>query len=93
MNPTWQVNNEVLSSKIDEEVVLMSMEAESYFGLDPVGSRIWDLLTSEPATGDELIARLMAEYDIDKTTCLEHVQEFLDEMQEKGLIRTAVLAS
>ncbi len=45
MNLKWQVNTEVLSSKIDEDTILMSIEADSYFGLDPIGSRIWELLS------------------------------------------------
>ena len=87
MNSTWQVNNEVLSSKIDEEAILMSLEAESYFGLDPVGSRIWELLAEQPATTDELIGLLMQEYEVNETTCREHVEHFLDDMQANGLIK------
>jgi len=43
-----KVSEEVLSSKIDEEVVLMSIEAGYYFTLDPIGSRIWELLSEKP---------------------------------------------
>ncbi len=93
MNPTWQVNNEVLSSKIDEEAILMSLEAESYFGLDPVGSRIWELLSKQPKTTDELIVLLMEEYEVNKTTCREHVQAFIDDLQANGLIKQIAIAA
>jgi hypothetical protein len=59
MSSKWQVTPEVLSSKIDEEVILMSIAADSYFGLEPVGSRIWELLTKQPASIDELVVILM----------------------------------
>ena len=86
MNLKWQVSPEVLSSKIDEEAILMSFEAESYFGLDPVGSRIWELLSKQAATANELVVLLMGEYEINETTCREDVQKFIDDMSAKKLI-------
>ena len=87
MNTKWQVNPEVLSSKIDKEAIIMSIEADSYFGLDLVGSRIWVLLSKKPATTDDLVVLLMDEYDVDKRICKEDVQQFIDEMSAKKLIR------
>ena len=93
MNPIWQINNEVLSSKIDEEAILMSLEAESYFGLDPVGSRIWELLAEQPVTTDELIGLLMQEYEVNESTCREQVEHFLIDMQANGLIKQIAIAA
>ncbi len=94
MDTTWQINHNVLSSKIDDEAILMSIEAESYFGLDPVGSRIWELLSNEPATTDELVEMLMDEYDVDKATCSMQAQQFVEEMFSKNLIqKVAVFAA
>ncbi|WP_282122813.1 PqqD family peptide modification chaperone [Algibacter mikhailovii] len=87
MNLKWQINPEVLSSKIDEEAILMSFEAESYFGLDPVGSRIWELLSKKPVTADELVVHLMEEYEVNEATCREDVQRFIDDMLAKKLIQ------
>ncbi len=87
MNTKWQVTPEVLSSKIDEEAILMSIEADSYFGLDPVGSRIWELLSEQAASADELVFMLMEEYEVDDKTCREDVQQFIDDMSAKKLIR------
>lgn len=86
MNKKWQVTPQVLSSKIDEEVILMSIEADSYFGLDPVGSHIWDLLSRQPATVDELVILLTQEYEIDEGTCRKDVQVFIDDMSTRKLI-------
>ena len=87
MNTKWQINPEVLSSKIDEEAILMSIEADCYFGLDPVGSKIWELLSKNPATADDLVVLLMDEYKVNKKTCKIDVQQFLNEMSVKKLIR------
>lgn len=86
MDTKWEISKEVLSSKIDEEVVLMSIEADSYFGLDPVGSRIWELLSIKSATIDELVQTLMEEYDTDEETCRKDVQSFIEDMSTRKLI-------
>lgn len=82
----WKVSEEVLSSKIDEEVVLMSIEAGYYFTLDPIGSRIWELLSGKPYSLDGLVQALLEEYEVDEPTCRADVQAFIDEMSEKKLI-------
>ena len=79
----------VLSSKIDEEVILMSFEADSYFGIDPVGSHIWELLSKQPATINELVQILVEEYEVDEQTCRKDVQTFIDDMYARKLIEQA----
>lgn len=87
MEIKWQVASEVLSSKIDDEAILMSIEADSYFGLDPVGSRIWEILSAEAKTVDELFALLKEEYEVEENQCKEDVFHFIQDMVSRKLIR------
>lgn len=93
MNDTmkWQISPEILHSRIDDEVVLMSIEADSYFGLDPIASRIWELL-EQPLDLDELVAKLMEEYEVDADTCRQDAQALLEDMQGRGLIAPVAAA-
>lgn len=50
----YKLSEEVLFSKIDAEIVIVSPFSGSYFTLDSIGSRIWELLSKQPATVDEL---------------------------------------
>ena len=43
-NQSITVSTEVLSQEVSGETVLLDMQSESYFGLDEVGTRIWQLL-------------------------------------------------
>lgn len=81
-----KVAPEILSSKIDEEVVLMSIETGTYYSLDPIGSRIWELLSKEPETIPELVDQLMEEYDVEVERCITDVQVFIDDMASKKLV-------
>lgn len=87
----WQISPEILHSRIDDEVVLMSIEADSYFGLDPIASRIWELL-EQPLDLDELVAKLMEEYEVDADTCRQDAQALLEDMQGRGLIAPVAAA-
>lgn len=89
INIKWKVSPDVLSSSIEEEVVLMSLEAGFYFSLDPVGSHIWEILSKKPAAIPELVDHLMEEYDVDRQTCVNDVQAFIDHMVTKKLIMMA----
>lgn len=86
MNTIWQVSQKVLSSKIDEEVILMSIEADSYFGLDPIASHIWELLSKQPTTINELVQILVEAYEVDEETCRKDVLTFVNNMYARKLI-------
>lgn len=82
----WFCNNDILSGSVDDEIVLLSIEAGNYFNLSSVGTRIWELLSIKPSSLDELVERLLEEYDVDRETCMKDVQEFIEEMAAKKLI-------
>ena len=79
-------STQILSSTIDDEVVMMSSEKGMYYNLDPIGSRIWALLDI-PQTLESLCAQLMTEYDIDQATCQQETEEFIQSLAERGLVQ------
>ena len=86
MNTIWKVSQKVLSSKIDEEIILMSIEADSYFGLDAIATHIWELLSKQPSTINELVQILVEAYEVDEKTCRKDVLTFVDNMYARKLI-------
>lgn len=68
-----------------EETVLLDLASGIYFGLDPVGSRIWSLIES-PRPISEIRDELLKEYEVDETTCENEVLRFLNQAAERGLI-------
>jgi Coenzyme PQQ synthesis protein D (PqqD) len=73
-----------ICTTIDEEVVMLSPQAQSYFGLGVVGSAIWNEI-ERPRRVDELCAILQQEFDIDSDTCQRQVTEFINDLVERGL--------
>ena len=80
-----QRNEELLTSNIGEEVVMMSIENSAYYGLDPVGSKIWDML-AEPVRVSVLCERLRERFDVSPEQCQKDVLKFLIEMYEEEML-------
>lgn len=78
----------VLTSELGEEVALMHRETGFYFGLDEVGALLWRRLQS-PASLEELVQRVLDEYEVDPVQCRGDLTRLLDELLEHGLIEKA----
>lgn len=76
---------EMVYSKLDGEVVMMSVENGEYYGLNEIGSAIWDKIEKEIKV-DELVKLLMEEYDVERSECEADTLEFLNEMLVKKLV-------
>lgn len=77
---------DIVASDIDNEKVMMSIEKGSYYGLDSVGSRIWEMIET-PIRVSELIDALLLKYEVDRETCERDVLVFLEELHESGIVR------
>jgi len=76
--------------ELDEGGVLLSTTDEVYFGVNPVGARIWSLLPPVSRTFGELCATLEQQYpDAGSDRIRIDVQEFLEALITSGLVVTA----
>ncbi len=75
----------VLCQVLENESVLLNLETEHYYGLDEVGTRMWQLLDEHGDVG-VVLERLLAEYDVDEATLRRDLTNLVDELAEEGLI-------
>ena len=76
---------EVVSSDIDGEVVMMSIEKGNYYGLDLIASRIWELMEKRIKVAD-LIGALTEEYEVTREDCEKDLMPFLNDLLAQKLI-------
>lgn len=74
-----------MTAKVDDDIVMMSIEQGSYFSLDSIGSAIWADL-ARPTQINALCKRLVTRYQVEQTRCEADVLHFLDEMVAVGMI-------
>jgi hypothetical protein len=68
-----------------DEVVVLDLNSGTYYGLDDLGTRIWNLI-EQPASLAMIRETIMSEYDVDADTCDRDVLAFLNKMQAAGLV-------
>jgi hypothetical protein len=76
---------EILSTEIDQETILMSIDAGAYYGLKGPAQSIWEKLEI-PMTVSDLVDLLVKEYRITPEECAADVKKFLAEMEREGLL-------
>ena len=77
---------EIVSSDLDGETVMMSIKNGKYYGMDPIGSRIWALI-KKPSTVSELCDILLTEFNVDRERCERDVLGFLNELAKDNLVK------
>jgi hypothetical protein len=79
------ISSEVLFQQVAGEVVLLDLASETYFGLDEVGTRIWQLLQehSRLCTVYEI---MLDEYDVEPARLEEDLLKLIGELADAGLV-------
>lgn len=85
VNSTVAQAENLASSELDGETILMGPDWKAYFGMDSSAQRIWKLI-AQPCRVADLCKQLTAEYAVEDRTCEQDVCAFLDQLKEEGLL-------
>ncbi len=80
------VADEVVSCDLDGEAAILDIKDGIYYGLDPVGAKIWNLI-QKPLVIDEIIKIILNEYDVDKDRCTNDILELIEELLDNRLVK------
>ena len=85
--PTDQfaVHPSVLCRQLSGETVLLNLESGVYYGLDPVGTRVWQLLL-QGQTIAEICGTMIDEYDVAPDVLRDDVLRLVGELRERGIV-------
>jgi hypothetical protein len=78
-------NREPVTVEVDGTAVMMSLLQGKYYGLDAIGTRIWELVES-PISARRLCDVLMEEFAVDRETCERDVLEFVSALAAERLV-------
>lgn len=78
----------IVHSDLDGESVLLNLNSGIYFGLDPVGTRIWHLLQNRMSL-HEVLEALLLEYDVPEDRCRQDVLNLTTQLLDKGLLQAS----
>jgi hypothetical protein len=86
LNRKIVLSDDVISHEVSGETVLLDLASENYFGLDEVGTRIWQLI-QENGDLEFIVKTLLDEYDVAEDTLKADVEKLLTEISDLGLIK------
>ena len=81
-------SDDVLFQRVGDEAVLLSLTSEQYFGLDPVGTRIWSLLSQDTSL-QAAFENLCLEYEVEPERLEADLLAFVDQLAQAGLVKVA----
>jgi division protein CdvB (Snf7/Vps24/ESCRT-III family) len=80
-----RLSPQVISQELSGETVILDLDSECYFGLDAVGTRIWQLIR-EGVDLRTIHNTLLDEYDVDAAQLHADLQALIEDAQRRGLI-------
>lgn len=77
--------SEQVSTRLGDETVLLELKRGTYYGLNAVGSLIWEMV-QQPRTIEALFSAVVGQFDVEPETCERDVVRLIQEMQVAGLV-------
>lgn len=78
------LSSDALFQELDGEGVVLDLKSNSYFGVDGVGVRLWQLLQDDECL-DKAIQQLLKEYEISPEQLTKDIKKFVEELEGEGL--------
>jgi hypothetical protein len=74
-----------LTRAIEKEVAILNLTNCTYYGLDPVGAYVWNLM-QEPMSVADICAAMLQKYEVDEARCQQDILDLLTRLQREGLV-------
>jgi hypothetical protein len=78
----------VLVQELDGESVFLNINSERYFGLDEVGTRMWQVLTTAESI-QRACETLQEEFDVAPEQLRQDLLALIDKLVEHGLVEVS----
>ena len=85
LQTTVMVTSQQVSCPLGDEAAILNMKNSVYYGVNPVGATVWNLL-KEAKTVAEIRDVILDEYEVDEVRCEKDLLALLEEMRSEGLI-------
>ncbi len=82
------IPSQVMAREVGDETVILDLASGTYFGLDKVGARAWQLFGDDRTLGD-ICDALLAEYDVSREDLERDMLRLTQELSAKGLVSVA----
>jgi len=78
-------SSDAVESAVGDETVILHLKSGTYFGLDPMGTRIWAML-KEGVSNSDICKRLTKEFDVSREVVEADARRFLSELKANDIL-------
>ena len=82
---TIVASKDQVSCDLAGEAAILGLKNGVYYGLDPVGARIWNLIQT-PVLVSAVRDAILQEYDVEAERCERDLLDLLQKLAEQGLL-------
>ncbi len=82
-----RIPDDVVFRILGDEAVILNLSTGIYFGLDTVGTRMWQLI-SEHGSTEKAREALLAEYEVEEGQLRQDLDLLIQQLIDKGLLIT-----
>ena len=82
-----RIPDDVVFRILGDEAVILNLSTGIYFGLDTVGTRMWQLI-SEYGSTEKAREALLAEYEVEEGQLRQDLDLLIQQLIDKGLLIT-----
>jgi coenzyme PQQ synthesis protein D (PqqD) len=84
-DPTRRLRQDAIWREADGDVIALDDRVTAYISTNAAGALLWKQL-ADGATSEELAARLVSEFGIDRERAARDVESFLAELDARGFL-------
>jgi len=81
-----QRRRDVIAAEADQDLVMVSIENGSYYGVSDIAREIWGAI-EQPKRISDLIDDLFATYNVDRGRCEAETLSFLEDLLSEHLLQ------
>ena len=85
LTDTLSISPHAVATHVGDETVILHLESGTYFGLDPVGARIWQLMGEGKAL-DAICEVMLNEYDVSREELERDTMNLVEDLLARDLI-------
>jgi hypothetical protein len=79
------IPTQVMARQVGDETVILDLASGLYFGLDEVGTRVWEMI-GDGASIARICEQLGREYEVAPDVLARDVNSLLGELRSRGLV-------
>jgi len=81
----YAISPDAACAAVEDGAVVLNMRTKRYYSLNQTGAMVWRLMEDD-LTVEEIIARIVGQYDVDDEEAARTVAVLLDELTAEALV-------